>query len=121
MKEKYELYAKIADRAEQMGYDGERISLMMDIESADKKFNLRLEELLNADKANFAHDINGIINNIVRDEFPAKDFGLFVPRYAGRYNVNLEDVVDLDALTKANNEAMRKVIDFMVGERGNDD
>lgn len=31
--------------------------------------------------------------------------------------VNLEDVVDIEAHTKANNEAMRKVIDFMVGER----
>ena len=29
--------------------------------------------------------------------------------------VNLENIVDLDAQTKANNEAMRKVIAFMVG------
>ena len=31
--------------------------------------------------------------------------------------VNLEDIVDLDAQTKANNEAMRKVIAFMAGGR----
>ena len=34
--------------------------------------------------------------------------------------VSLEDIVDLDGLTKANNEAMRKVIDFMAGERRED-
>lgn len=32
-----------------------------------------------------------------------------------RMMVNLEDIVDLDAQTKANNEAIRKVIAFMVG------
>lgn len=37
--------------------------------------------------------------------------------YGERKMVNLEDIVDLDAQTKANNEAMRKVIDFMAGER----
>lgn len=42
-------------------YTGERLSLLMDIESADEKFNLRLEEWLAAD-----------------------DFGFFVPRFAGR-------------------------------------
>ena len=30
--------------------------------------------------------------------------------------VNLEDIVDLDAQTKANNEAMRKVVSFLTGE-----
>ena len=83
MKDRYELYAKICDRAEGRGYYGDRLSLMMDIESADKKFNLRLEELLNADDFNFFHDIKGIMENIVRDTFPATDFGLFVPRFAG--------------------------------------
>lgn len=79
---KYELYEKICERAEKQGYSGERISLMMDIESADKKFHLCLEELLNADDFNFAHDINGIINNIVRNSFPATDFGFFVPKFS---------------------------------------
>lgn len=32
-----------------------------------------------------------------------------------RLMVNLEDIVDLDAQTKANNEAMRKAIAFLVG------
>ena len=82
-REKMELYVKICEKAEQMGYDGKRHTLMMDIESADKKFNLRLEEMLNADAENFVHDIQGIIDNINRETFPATDFGFFVPRYAG--------------------------------------
>lgn len=85
MKDRFELYAKICERAEKSGYEGERMSLMMGIESADKKFNLRLEELLNSDDFNFCHDINGIISNIARNTFPATDFGLFTPRFAGVY------------------------------------
>ena len=83
MDKKMELYVKICDRAAERGYAGDRLSLLMDIESADKVFNLRLEELLMADNANFVHDIQGIVDNINRaDGFPAKDFGLFVPRFA---------------------------------------
>ena len=82
-REKMMTYVKIAQRAEEMNlYKGQRMTLLMDIESADETFNLRLEELLNADDFNFAHDIVGIVNNINRSEFPAKDFGLFVPRFA---------------------------------------
>lgn len=40
------------------------------------------------------------------------------PHYAEK--VKLEDIVDLDAQTKVNNEAMRKVIDFLTGERKTD-
>ena len=84
MKERYEKYVAIAERAENEGlYKGERINLLMDIESADKKFNLRLDDWLNADKFNFAHDLWGIMDNIVRDKFPATDFGFFLPRFAG--------------------------------------
>lgn len=85
MANKIEMYIKLYDRAVKNGYKGERTSFMMDIESADKKFNLRLEELLNADDVNFCHDINGITNSIVRNEFPSTDFGQFVPRFAGSY------------------------------------
>ena len=82
-REKFMTYVKIAQRAEGMDlYKGERMTFLMDIESADEMFNLRLEDLLNADDFNFAHDIVGIVNNINRKEFPSKDFGLFVPRYA---------------------------------------
>ena len=82
-KERFMMYVEIAKRAEEMElYSGERMTLLMDLESADNVFNLRLEDMLKADGFNFAHDVVGIINNINRSEFPAKDFGLFVPRYA---------------------------------------
>ena len=83
-KERMLKYVAICERAENDGlYNGERIKLLMDIESADKVFNLRLDDWLNADGFNFAHDIYGIMNNINRSTFPATDFGLFVPRFAG--------------------------------------
>ncbi len=82
-KEKFMMYVKIAQRAEGMDlYNGERSTFLMDLESADNVFNLRLEDLLNADDENFAHDVVGIVNNVNRSEFPATDFGLFVPRYS---------------------------------------
>lgn len=84
MKERHMKYVAIAERAENEGlYKGKRINLIMDIKSADEKFNLRLDDWLNADEFNFAHDLYGIMSNIVRDSFPATDFGLFVPRFAG--------------------------------------
>lgn len=83
-KKRFETIVKIVERAEEIGYNGQRITLIMDIENADKVFNLRLEDLLNADIENFIHDIGGIINNIDRSKSPVteSDFNLFVPRYA---------------------------------------
>lgn len=47
MKERYLKYAKICERAEKMNIStGERVSAMMDVESADKKFNMRLDDWL---------------------------------------------------------------------------
>lgn len=84
-KERYEKYVKVCERAEKLGiYNGERLTLLMDIESADLKFNLRLDDWLNADNFNFAHDVSGIYNNINRTEFPATDFGYFLPRFSGK-------------------------------------
>lgn len=84
-KERYMKYVAICERAEQEGlYNGERLTLLMDIESADGVFNLRLDDWLQADKFNFAHDVYGIMNNIDRSVFPATNFGLFVPRFSGR-------------------------------------
>lgn len=84
-KEKFMMYVEIAKRAERMGiYSGERSTLLMDIESADNAFNMRLEDWLKADDFNFAHDVVGIVNNIDRREFPATEFHLFVPRFAGK-------------------------------------
>ena len=84
-KERYQKYVEIAKRAEGEGlYNKERISLLMDIESADQKFHLRLDDWLKADAFNFTHDLYGIMNNINRTEFTAIDFGLFIPRFAGK-------------------------------------
>ena len=83
-KERYAMYMKICERAEREGISrSDRVGALMDIESADLKFNLRMDEWLKADKFNFAHDFCGIQNTIVRSDFPATDFGLFVPRFAG--------------------------------------
>ena len=77
--------AKTEERKRKSKYADEDVDRMMDIESADKKFNMRLDEWLNADDFNFAHDFYGIVNNINREKgFPATDFGFFVPRFAGR-------------------------------------
>lgn len=79
-------YADVMVRATVMGLmkPDEDVDRMMDIESADKKFNMRLDEWLNADDFNFAHDFYGIVNNINREKgFPATDFGFWMVR-AGR-------------------------------------
>lgn len=79
-KKDFELIAKIAERADKLNllmFD--RLSLIMDIEEANRQFNLRLEDWLAADDYNFAHDIVGIQNNINRE---AKEFNFFVPRFA---------------------------------------
>lgn len=79
-------YADIMVRATIMGLmeEAEDVDVMMDIESADIKFNLRLDDWLETDDFNFAHDFLGIRDSIDRNNgFPAKDFGFFVPRFAG--------------------------------------
>lgn len=83
MKDRSSKYMAIVLRAKKEElFNGDVLSLLMDIESADLKFNLRLDEWLNTDKFNFAHDLFGIMNNIVRDSFPSTNFGFFVPRFA---------------------------------------
>ena len=63
---------------------GDRISRMMDLQSADKEFNLRLDEMLKLSMTyDFAHDIFGIWTESNRETYPAT-FGLFVPRFSGR-------------------------------------
>ena len=79
-------YADIMIRATTMGLmiPEESVYRMMDIESADLVFNLRLNDWLAADDFNFAYDFIGIKHNIERDQgFPAVNFNKFVPRFAG--------------------------------------
>ena len=75
------MYVEIAKRAENLGiYSGNRFPLLMDIEYADKAFNLHLEDWLNADDINFTHDLIGIVSNINRRN--PTDFNFFLPRFA---------------------------------------
>lgn len=72
---------EIAKRAEGMDlllFD--RMSLIMDIENVHAEIGLKLNELLNADDLNFAHDIVGIQQNIDRQSKKLQN--LFLPRYS---------------------------------------
>lgn len=86
--EKIRKFASICERAENdFGKHfinkqfGSRMSRMIDLESADQLFNLRLDDLLAADDENFYHDVFGIWRESDRSTYPAT-FGLFVPRFA---------------------------------------
>lgn len=85
MKEKRRKYADIMVRATVLGLMNKEDATdrMMDIESADLKFNMRLDDWLKADDFNFAHDFLGIRDNIVRNKFPSKDFGFFRSEICG--------------------------------------
>jgi hypothetical protein len=79
----YELCDKIVKRAMKMGfYQGNQLTAHMDVTNAAKHWNIRLEDWLNADDFNFAHDIAGIYENIIR-EYPVQFTNYFVPRFAG--------------------------------------
>ena len=75
------LIMKISERADEMGllmFD--RISLVMDIEVAHAEVGLRLDDFLNADDENFAHDVVGIQKHIDRHKKKLTD--LFLPRFS---------------------------------------
>lgn len=79
--QEYDLIFKIVVRAQKMGITiGDHITQMMDVDHANKQFNLRLEELLQADDFNFAHDFCGIQRHIDRSTGLVGDF--FIPRFA---------------------------------------
>ena len=85
IKERYKKYAAIIQRAKEEGlHVNDKLSVLMYIESADRKFNIRLDEWLQADLFNFTHDFYGIIDHIVRDQFPATNFEGFIPRFASK-------------------------------------
>ena len=88
-KERYLKYVKICERAERMKIDtGDRMGALMDIESADKKFNMRLDDWLQADDFNFAHDYCGIQNNKTR-RVSGNGFRIFSPKIR-RYTLKAE-------------------------------
>ena len=78
--EKY-LIMQIAERADKkdlLMFD--RLSLIMDLEAAHNEIGLKLNDLLNADEANFAHDIIGIQRNI--DRRTKTIVNCFLPRFS---------------------------------------
>ena len=80
-KNEHLLIAEIAKRADEQGllhYD--RMSMIMDLSVAHEQFHLDLTELLNAPDFDFAHDINGIQQNINRQNKVVENH--FLPRYA---------------------------------------
>lgn len=86
-KEQFDICVKIVNRAEKenlLMFD-DKLSLIMDLECAINKFDLRLNDLLNADNFNFAHDIYGIQNNLNRE---TKEFeNCFLPRFAAKTEI----------------------------------
>lgn len=86
-KTEIELCDKIVTRAMKMGfYKDNRVTAFLDVQNATKHFNMRLEEWLNAEDFDFAHDIVGIYKAINRIVYPA-DFSndpWFLPRFAGK-------------------------------------
>ena len=79
-REEVKIIAKIVERADNLNLlQDDRISLMMDLDVANKQFNLQLTKLLKTDDFNFMHDIIGIQNNIDRT---TKKINHFVPRFA---------------------------------------
>lgn len=82
----YELCDKITTRAMEMGLypKDRRITCMMDVQNAAMYYDMRLEEWLDSDDFDFAHDIVGIMGAISR--IAPVDFSndpLFLPRFAG--------------------------------------
>lgn len=91
-KQEFETIVKICERAEDLGVSvGERITLIMDLENTHNTIGLALDALLEADDANFAHDIIGIQANINRETKEMDNF--FMPRYAKAYHPDVADVI----------------------------
>jgi hypothetical protein len=86
-KEQFEICMKIANRAEKenlLMFD-DKLSFIMDLECAINEFDLRLNDLLNADNFNFSHDIYGIQNNLNRE---TKEFeNCFLPRFSAKTEI----------------------------------
>jgi hypothetical protein len=86
-KEEYDLIYGIAQRASELARRvGQEMSVrdvMMDVTAAHLNGNpLRLRELLiDADDANFTHDVWGIAHHIDRETGQLTDGGIFNPRY----------------------------------------
>ena len=75
--------AKRAEEKDLLRFD--RMSLIMDLEFVHgDEGTLRLQDLLNADDYNFAHDVVGIQNHFNRETKKLEN--LFLPRYTKSAN-----------------------------------
>lgn len=91
-RERYDLINKIVDRANDLEITiGSRCTQMMDICNADKQFNLRLEEFLNAEMFDFCYDFIGIQRHMDRSLGVCKVVNFFVPRFAGDDESEVEE------------------------------
>lgn len=82
-KETMDAILLIVKRAQSMGIArGSQFTQVMDMEAADKQFNLRLDELAKADDFNFAHDFRQIQEHMNRET--GRIEGFFVPRFASK-------------------------------------
>lgn len=85
-REDHDLIMRIADRAirfaEHLGLrDWDRQSMIMDLTAVHvNDVRLRLRELLDADDANFNHDVFGIVRHV--DRTTGKLGECFVPRFS---------------------------------------
>lgn len=107
-KEKMMQRMAIVYRACEMGLlKADKLSELMDVESADIHFNMHTDEWLMADDFSFAHDFIGIRENINRGGgFPATDFGFFIPRFAERRPV--QEQYEVTELTEFFTEKIKK-------------
>ncbi len=85
--QEFDLIFQIVIRAQKMGIPiGDHVTQMMDIDHAHKQFALRLEDWLNANNFDFAHDFCGIQRHMNRTT--GKVEGFFLPRFAGKDDIN---------------------------------
>ena len=90
--EEARIISKIAKRAivELDFSPSQQMDLMMDIEFAHEENPIEIDQLLEADIGNFAHDIHGIYRNFNRTTKSMENY--FVPRYAMHGRVILKMV-----------------------------
>lgn len=108
-----ETIMKIIDRADSLGLienDIDNLTLLMDIEAANKKFNLDLNSWLNTpDTADFMNDFEGIENNIDGTlGFENTQFNDFIPRF-----LNDIEILNIEYDNRKNETLLKDMKDDM--------
>lgn len=112
-RQEIETIMKIIDRANDLGIiadDMDNLTLLMDIEAANKKFNLDLNSWLNTpDMGDFMHDFEGIENNIDRTlGFENTQFNDFIPRF-----LNDVEILNIEYDNRQNETLLKDMKDDM--------